>query len=245
MSPYARAQLQIHACVVLWGFTAILGRAIMLPALALVWWRMLAVTALLALVPRVRRAVAAMPARLLVTYAGIGCVVALHWLSFYGSIKVANASVAATCIALAPVFLSVVEPLVTGKRFSTAELALGVLVLPGVALVVGGTPGAMRWGLVLGALSALLVAVFGALNKLHVHEADPLAVTCVELGAVGVAQEVSRGQELFELGAKLAGQHRRPHQDADRAAHREHPALRRPRMKAHQPPQLRSPPSGS
>ena len=48
-----RAQLQIHACVVLWGFTAILGKLISLPAAPLVWWRMLIVTVLLALVPRV------------------------------------------------------------------------------------------------------------------------------------------------------------------------------------------------
>ena len=41
------AWLQIHLCVVLWGFTAILGKLISLPALPLVWWRMLLVVALL------------------------------------------------------------------------------------------------------------------------------------------------------------------------------------------------------
>ena len=32
----------------------------------------------------------------------IGVLVALHWLTFYGAIKLSNASVAVTCIALAP-----------------------------------------------------------------------------------------------------------------------------------------------
>ena len=52
MSPASKALLQIHFCVVLWGFTAILGKLITLPALALVWWRMLIVVAVLALLPR-------------------------------------------------------------------------------------------------------------------------------------------------------------------------------------------------
>ena len=38
-----KAFLQIHFCVLLWGFTAILGKLITLPALPLVWWRMLLV----------------------------------------------------------------------------------------------------------------------------------------------------------------------------------------------------------
>lgn len=182
-SQTTRAQLQIHFCVLLWGFTAILGKLISLPALALVVWRMLLVTAVLALVPRVWRGLSRLPRRTLWIYAGIGTIVALHWLTFYGSIKLANASVAATCIALAPVFLAVVEPLVTGKRFEPRELALGIAVVPGVALVVGGVPDGMRLGVAVGALSAFLVAIFGALNKRYIEHSDPLTVTALELGA--------------------------------------------------------------
>ncbi|RZA22112.1 MAG: EamA family transporter, partial [Lysobacteraceae bacterium] len=96
-----RALWQIHLCVLLWGFTAILGKLITLPALPLVWWRMLIVVAVLALLPKVWRGIRAMPARTRWAYAGIGALVALHWLTFYGAIKLSNASVAATCIAFA------------------------------------------------------------------------------------------------------------------------------------------------
>jgi drug/metabolite transporter (DMT)-like permease len=144
---------------------------------------MLMVTAVLALLPKVWRALRAMPRRLVLAYAGIGALVALHWLTFYGSIKLANASVAATCIALSPVFLSLIEPFLTGKRFEPRELLLGLLMIPGVALVVGGVPDGMRLGIAVGALSALLVAIFGALNKRLVEHGDPLTVTGIELGA--------------------------------------------------------------
>lgn len=183
-SPAARtAQLQIHACVVLWGFTAILGKLIALPALPLVWWRMVIVTVTLALVPRVWRAVRAMPSRLVLAYAGTGFVVGLHWLTFYGAIKLANASVAATCIALGPVFLALVEPLIARRRFDPSELLIGVVAVPGVALVVGAVPHGMLAGIGVGITSAALVAVFSALNKRLVEKADPLAVTALELGA--------------------------------------------------------------
>jgi len=187
MTDRARAQLQIHFCVLLWGFTAILGKLITLPALPLVWWRMLLVVVALALVPRFWRGMRGLPARLVLAYAGIGVVVALHWLTFYGAIKLANASVAATCIALAPVFTAVIEPWAARRPFRPRELVLGVAVLPGVALVVGGVPDGMRLGVAVGALSALLVAIFGSFNKRLVEHADPLTVTGIELGAGTVA----------------------------------------------------------
>lgn len=183
MTPALKSQLQIHSCVLLWGFTAIIGKLIDLAALPLVWWRMLIVVAALACVPRVWRTARSMSPTLLSAYAGIGVLVALHWLTFYGAIKIANASVGATCIALATVFTALVEPLLTRTSFSRRDLFLGIAVLPGVALVTGGVPATMRLGVVVGAVSALLVAVFGSLNKRFVHRAEPLAVTALELGA--------------------------------------------------------------
>mgnify|MGYP001764268600 CR=1 FL=1 len=115
MTPAHKALLQIHFCVVLWGFTAILGKLISLPALPLVWWRMLIVVGALALWPPVWRALVATDRRTLSVFAGIGVVVALHWLTFYGAIKLSNASVAATCMAIAPIFMAVIEPRVAGR----------------------------------------------------------------------------------------------------------------------------------
>jgi drug/metabolite transporter (DMT)-like permease len=183
MASTSRAHLQLHFCVLLWGFTAILGKLITLTALQLVWWRMLIVAVALLLVPKVWRELRAMSRRHLLAYAGIGVLVALHWLTFYSAVKLANASVAATCIALAPVFLSLIEPWVVGRKFEPRELLLGAAVVPGVALVVGGVPADMRLGIAVGVLSALFCAAFGALNKRMADRSSPLTITCLELGA--------------------------------------------------------------
>lgn len=204
MTAERRALLQIHFCVFLWGFTAILGKLITLPALPLVWWRMVLVVASLALVPRVWRALKRMPQRLQLAYAGIGVLVAFHWLTFYGSIKLANASVGAACIALGTPLTALVEPWLTRTRFSHRDLMLGIAVLPGVALVVGGVPATMRIGILVGALSALLVAIFGSLNKRLVNHGDPLAITALELGAGALVLTVV-GTLAFSSPVALGG----------------------------------------
>ncbi|MGH8182955.1 MAG: EamA family transporter [Rhodanobacteraceae bacterium] len=183
MSPVSRAHWQLHFCVLLWGFTAILGKLITLTALQLVWWRMLIVCIALLLLPKVWRELRAMPPRRIAAYAGIGVLVALHWLTFYSAVKLANASVAATCIALAPVFLSAIEPAVVGRRFEPRELLLGAAVVPGVALVAGGVPADMRIGVAVGVLSAVFCASFGAFNKRMADQGGALTVTGIELGA--------------------------------------------------------------
>jgi len=183
MLPARKALLQIHLCVVIWGFTAILGKLITLPAFALVWWRMFLVVAALVFIPAFWRGLRRMSLRTIGIFAGIGVVVALHWVTFYGAIKLANASVAATCMGVAPIIMSVVEPWITRKRFDPRELVIGVAAIPGVMLVVGGTPQGMRVGIAVGVLSAFLVAVFGSLNKRYVELGEPLAVTGLELAA--------------------------------------------------------------
>ncbi len=183
MNDHRRALIELHICVVLWGFTAILGKLITLTATQLVWWRMLLVTIALACFPRVWRALRLIPPSQMLVFAGIGGVVALHWLAFYGSVKLANASVAATTMALAPAVTALIEPAITGARFERHNLLLGILVIPGVALVVGGIPDSMHLGFWVGVISAALAALFNALNKRYLGHHDAMAVTWLELGA--------------------------------------------------------------
>ncbi len=186
MSPANRAWLQIHFCVILWGFTAILGKVISLPALPLVWWRMTLVTVALMFVGRFWTGLAKLSTRLTAIYAGVGVLVALHWLTFYGAIKLSNASVAAACMALAPMFVAFVEPVVVRRRFDVRELLFGLAVIPGIVLIVGGTPVGMRTGIAAGILSAFLVSIFSALNKRFVAGGDALSITGLEMGAGAV-----------------------------------------------------------
>lgn len=186
MSDTTKAWLQIHLCVMLWGFTAIIGKLITLDSLPLVLWRMSLVAIALLILPSVIKSLGLMSWRLIAVYVGIGILVTVHWLTFYGAIRLSNASVAVTCIATVPVFLALLEPILAGRRFQASELFLGLLVLPGIVLVVGGTPAEMNGGIVMGLISALFVAFFAALNKRYILKADALAITAIEMAAGSV-----------------------------------------------------------
>ncbi len=174
---------QLQGCVVLWGFTSILGRLITLPALALVVWRMALAALLLACLPKVWRGLHRMDAPALRRHAFAGGVIALHWLAFYSAIKLANASVAVACLAVASVFAAIIEPFVTGRRHERRELLLGVLAVPGVWLLVGGIPKEMLGGVAAGIVAAVLTATYASLNKRYWSATvEPAAVTALQLG---------------------------------------------------------------
>ncbi|MEZ5458932.1 MAG: DMT family transporter [Steroidobacteraceae bacterium] len=175
-----RALLQIHLCVMLWAFTAILGRLITLPATQLVAWRLILVVAGMALVPRVWRSIRSIGPRQTLVFMGIGAVVALHWLAFYGAIKASNASVATICLAIAPVAIALLDPWLHGGRLRPWDVALGIAVVPGIVLIVGGIPAGMQRGIWFGVAAALLVAVYMMLNKQWIGQQDPLGVTALE-----------------------------------------------------------------
>jgi len=168
----------MHLSVVLFGFTAILGKLITLPATPLVWWRVMIVTLFLFLIPATWRGLRNLTRRMLLTYTAIGVV-----LCFYGSVKFANSSVAATTLALGSMLVAFVEPLIMRKKIKIAELILGLLIIPGVMLIAGGTPDRMAFGLILGILSAVFVAFVAILNKHFIHDSDAITMTCVEMGA--------------------------------------------------------------
>ena len=177
----ANPYLQVHFCVLLWGFTAIFGRLITLDAVALVFWRVLIVSLCLLFWPNVWRQIARISRRDLGLAILNGLIITVHWLFFYGSIKAANASVAATCIALAPVFLSIIEPLWQRQRFAARNLLIAAAAVPGVGLVVGGIPAGMHTGFVLGVFAALFVSVFSLIGKGLAGRAPALALTTVQM----------------------------------------------------------------
>jgi drug/metabolite transporter (DMT)-like permease len=190
MKSSTRAFFQIHFCIFLAGFTAILGKAITLPALPLVWWRMIIVVAALTMVPAFWNGLAKIQARSIAIYLGVGLIVAVHWLTFYASIKLSNASVAATCMAFTSLFIAFLEPFMIRRAFDPREIFFGLAIIPGVALLVGGTPAQMRTGLALGVLSAFLFAMFGILNKRFIERGAALTITGIEMAAGAVCLSI-------------------------------------------------------
>ena len=182
MTDKLKAYLALHFCVLVWGFTAILGKFIQLNAISLVWWRVLLCwTVLFWLVSKDQWAAISRTKRLRLT--GIGMMVGVHWICFYGAVKLSNASVAVATMATTTLFAAFTEPFILKQPFKWYEIVLGILILPGIVLIVGDLDWNMRWGFVVGTAGAFLAAVFSTLNKREItmQPTPPFAMSFFEL----------------------------------------------------------------
>lgn len=181
--PTTSAYAQLHLAVFLWGFTGIIGDWIQLNALTLVWWRVMITSVVLFPFIRPGALLADLGRKQVLIFTGLGVLVVLHWVTFYGAIKLANASVGLICLATTSLFSSIVEPFIVDRPFNWYETSVGLLILPGIYLIADGVDPSMLNGILVGLLSALLVALFTSFNKKYVEKADPLRIVFLELGA--------------------------------------------------------------
>jgi drug/metabolite transporter (DMT)-like permease len=176
-----KALIQLHIAVFLWGFTGVLGRLITLNEGLLVWWRMfLTVLTLLAL-RFIQKEFERIPLKDALKIGGVGALVAIHWVAFYGSIKMANVSIALTCMAAGGVFTAIFEPLAFRRKIDIKEVLLGVLALVGISLIFHFNP-KFKWGIVVGIISILLAVVFSIFNKKLVGKFSAKTISLYELG---------------------------------------------------------------
>jgi drug/metabolite transporter (DMT)-like permease len=127
-----QALIKLHISVFFAGFTGILGKLIQLNEGILTWYRiMLTVVTLLAWLSY-KKKIASISAASAWKLLGIGMLIALHWVCFYGSIKAANVSIGLICFASVGLFTAILEPLMTEKKFSWAETGLGLISLLGI-----------------------------------------------------------------------------------------------------------------
>lgn len=183
MKNVTRAYIELHIAVFLFGFTAILGDLIQLSALSLVWWRVLITSVSLFFIIKIRNLIREIPRKALLQFMSIGWLVGLHWMCFYGAIKLSNASIALIAMATTSFFTSFIEPLVLRQRVKWIEIGLGIMIIPGMILIVNSTEWSKLNGLWVGLLAAFLAALFATLNKKLMREYKVVDITFLELGS--------------------------------------------------------------
>lgn len=183
MKTIQKAYFQLHIAVFLYGFTAILGKLITLSELSLVWWRMLLTTVSFLFFPKMLQLFKAIPVKIRWQLFGIGIIIALHWVCFFGAIKYSNVSICLVCMATGAFFTALLEPLIFNQKIKKYELFLGLMIIPGMYLVVQSTSWDMMTGIVLAIISSILAVLFTVLNKRMIEHTNTDVITFVELGS--------------------------------------------------------------
>jgi len=175
-----KAFFQLHIAVFLAGFTGILGRLIELNEGLLVWYRLLITSVTMWIFFSLTKKLKRIPARDILKLTGIGFLAAIHWVTFYGSVKYANVSVALVCFSAVGFFTALLEPLLLQTRIKWSEVFLGLIVIAGIYLIFHFDP-QYKTGIILGILSAILIAVVIILLKQMVNRINPETILTYQL----------------------------------------------------------------
>lgn len=176
----SKATFLLHATVVVFGFTGVMGKLIQLPAVPLVFWRTLIGALGLHACMAFRSPANPLPSSLRVPVALTGALVAVHWVTFFAAIKASTVSMALAVMATVPFFVAFVEPVVRRKRVDPSELLLGVVAIFGLWWMYRVDVSA-GWGMALALMSAFCAALFGTLNSVWSQRAGSLSVSRLEL----------------------------------------------------------------
>ncbi len=175
--------LRLHLLVALFATTSVFGHLISFSAPALVAWRtfLAALGGAFLVVLVLKRDLRLSSCRLL-QLIGIGAIVGLHWICFFGAIKLANISICMAGMATTSFFTAFSEPLFDRRRVRSLEICLGLLMVPGIMMIAGFESGRLV-GLGVALLAAVFASVFPVLNRRVVNQEriDPLVMMTWEM----------------------------------------------------------------
>lgn len=174
----------LHAIVIIWGFTGILGKLIHMNAYYIVWHRTwIAVIGILIGLWFAKKDLFITSQKSALKALFIGCIVGLHWLTFYKSIELSTASLGILCLSTTTLHVTWLEPILLRKKFSIIEFLLGLLVIYGIYFASDNFTMQDFQALTYGLVSAFFAALFSVLNSKVSKETPSHQLTLYELFA--------------------------------------------------------------
>lgn len=194
--------LKLHFIVFLWGFSAILGKLVTIPAMEMIFYRGILAAAGMAIVIQVTRGVFRVNRTDLFRLILIGSIVALHWVAFFGSARISNVSVSLVGFATNSLWAALLEPWFNKNKVKKFELLLGVIVLVGLYVIFSFNFD-YHAGLALGILAGFTSALFSVFNARMVRRVPSFTITFYEMIGIVLTLMVVLPLYSFFSGAAL------------------------------------------
>lgn len=156
--------IKLHISIILAGFTGVFGKLITLNEGLLVFYRLWFAFLMLWVILFFAKKLPRENFKNALKIIGIGTLLGLHFLLFFGSIKYANVSVGVVCYSLVGFFTVIFEPLIEKTKFSFKELSYSLIAVAGISLIFNFDTGS-RFGIILGILSSAVFALYTIYNK--------------------------------------------------------------------------------
>tara|TARA_B100002019_G_scaffold228111_1_gene201376 strand:- start:4274 stop:5155 length:882 start_codon:yes stop_codon:yes gene_type:complete len=183
-----RDYTKLHIVVILWGFTAILGKLIDLDSPVLVFYRVGASALILAIMIRLLKIKTADNRSSQFKMIANGILLGTHWTLFFLAVKIANVSVCMIGMATTSLWTAILEPLIIKNRsFRRYEFGLGAIMIAAIILITGGDFN-YYLGLMIAIISAGIGTLFSIINSQFTKNHHHYTIAYYQmLGATAIA----------------------------------------------------------
>lgn len=181
MNQERKDYLLLHFIVLIWGFTAILGLLIEIPPVEVVFFRtFIAASGLFLLIKFRKKPLKINTTKHVWVILGTGSLIAAHWILFFLSARISNASVCLAGMATCSLWTSMIEPLSQGRKIKSFEVMLSVVAFIGIGIIFNVEFDYLS-GLLTAVLSAFIASVFTVINGRLTQQYDPYVITFYEM----------------------------------------------------------------
>jgi len=172
--------LLLHLTVIVWGFTGTLGKLISIPAVNLVWYRVLIASVSLCLYFVISKTNFKVSRESFLKYIFTGALVGAHWILFFASIKLSTVAVSLVCLSSITLFTAIFEPLINKTQISRLEILAGILIITGIILIFKFETKYTK-GIIAGLCSAVCASLFSIANSKLVKNQKAPVIAFYEL----------------------------------------------------------------
>ena len=163
MNAKTKSLIEIHIAVFLFGFSSIFGKVINQLPVTIVFGRVaFAAITLGVILLYFKDSFKLKSQKDYYSLAILGFIFAIHWITFFQSIKVSNIAIAVITFSTFPIFVTFMEPYVFNEKIRKVDIVISLITFIGILFVVpefnlanSSTQGAL-WGIAAGFTCAIL-----------------------------------------------------------------------------------------
>ncbi|HBK72251.1 MAG TPA: EamA family transporter [Flavobacteriaceae bacterium] len=168
--------LHLHFIIFIWGFTAILGALISIDAIPLVWFRVTIAVILILIYLLIKKISFKKSFKELLQFLFGGVLIAIHWITFFYAIKIANVSITLAAMSTGALFITLIQWLLFKKKIIGYELLFSLLAIVGLVIIFQAESNYVI-GIGVALFSSFLSASFSILNAklIKTHKASVIS----------------------------------------------------------------------
>lgn len=163
MNNKTKSLIEIHIAVFLFGFSALFGKVINQLAITIVFARVLFAAITLGITLILLKSNFKLKSKKdFIALTTLGLIFAIHWVTFFQSIKVSSIAIAVITFSTFPIFVTFMEPYIFKENLKKSDIIIALITFTGILLVVpefnlanNYTQGAL-WGVAAGFTCAIL-----------------------------------------------------------------------------------------